>query len=246
MGLWKTGISSHFAPFFSYSRSCSYILHLDVMIYLDMIPRFPPFPPLSPTSPPPFPTISPHFPPCPPFFQTPKSWFGELVSSVAVSAYALRRNAGRTSVLLLCSVLQNSNIPRYFSYALLSIEGPIEKPDKLLAPICIPDSALSPEIRGPLRLHSGFKLRHFCTLASWYEAAYTRSGDKEDNMSVTGRSARAGANAGQAMGSADMRADEFAPQEILGQLTDQQKMVLLGQLMQEMAPRISVVCSPSS
>ena len=48
--------------------------------------------PISPQSPPPpiFP-ICPHFlhfPHSPRFFQTPKSWFGELVSSVAMSADA--------------------------------------------------------------------------------------------------------------------------------------------------------------
>ena len=50
-----------------------------------MTPHFPPSP-LPPPPLPPFFSISPHFPP---FFRTPKSRCGELVSSVAVSADAL-------------------------------------------------------------------------------------------------------------------------------------------------------------
>ena len=61
-------------PLFSHPGSRSYIFHLD----LSMIPHFPPCSP-----------ISPHFPP---FFSVvlhfSETWFGELVSSVAVSADA--------------------------------------------------------------------------------------------------------------------------------------------------------------
>ena len=52
-----------------------------------LFPHFPPFPSIFLHFPP-FPPISPIFLPLIPFSQTPKSWFDELVSSVAVSADA--------------------------------------------------------------------------------------------------------------------------------------------------------------
>ena len=63
-------------------------------------PNFPPFPPISPIS-----SNFPHFPHFPPFFETPKSRFGELVSSVAVSADACSTSAVHNSRVS----AQNSN-----------------------------------------------------------------------------------------------------------------------------------------
>ena len=95
--MWEMGILSYFPPYFS-------LIFLSLLShFLDHIPPQPSTTPIpcvmsyfSPISPhfPPFLSISPQFPPVSsifsvsPSFQTPKSWFGEMVSLVAVSVDA--------------------------------------------------------------------------------------------------------------------------------------------------------------
>ena len=86
------GILTHFSPiflpFFSTTFHNSTTLHdLHPVCYVPSPPPLPPFSSIFLPFPP-FSLFPPPFSPCPAFFRTPKSWFGELVSSVAVSADA--------------------------------------------------------------------------------------------------------------------------------------------------------------
>ena len=88
------GISSHFSPVFvqfssttfrhnppqptSFCHAHHFPIYLHFPPFTSISPHFPPFPPIF--------LHCPHSPP--PLYETPKAWFGELVSSVAVSADA--------------------------------------------------------------------------------------------------------------------------------------------------------------
>ena len=86
-------IFSPFSPIGPHFPPTLEVVHTFSILIWSRFPTSPSVPPISPYFPPfpPIPAQSSPFSSFPPFFQTAKTWFGELVSSVAVSADAWMR-----------------------------------------------------------------------------------------------------------------------------------------------------------